>query len=296
MNTLIFVKDKTYLTTELIENIQQKAKDPIYKMGFIMLTKNWYDIISVSPINLIHFVGNSDTGWKHINERHGFYSDTNYFGYGKIREPSKYTRTSIPIHDYVNVADDIFISGIKETIGHKKEDIFEKYSGKSNRYTGSDGSFKDFCLILYKGTHIVHSLYPENDLAADSPKRTLRDFARCRDKITSTQKLIEDILTISIPYENKKKVIRYVIIIRLDEYTLKGNLYLQVNNYMGVPLFTLFPELCTFNANLKLSKPLSNAGIEFTRFMNGLGFADFTAIEEQMLKVEEHLKNKIDKT
>jgi hypothetical protein len=208
------VTNKAYLTKELIEHIQRKAEDPIWKMGILAaFTKNWYDILAVSQLDLIHFLGNPDTGWNHIRERHGFYSDTNYFGYGKIGNPSKFTRSSIPIYDFVNVADDIYFSGKKETDNHKKSEIFDKYTGKSNRYTGSDGTQKNFCLVLYKGTRIVHSLYPENDLENNRPKRNLKEFARCRDKITATQKLIEDILTISIPYENKNKVIRYVIVI-----------------------------------------------------------------------------------
>ena len=88
----------------MIEHIQQRAKDPIWKMGVLAaFTKNWFDIIAVSPLNLIHFLGNPDTGWNHINTRHNFYSGTNYFGYGQIGNPSKFTRTSIPINDYVKI-------------------------------------------------------------------------------------------------------------------------------------------------------------------------------------------------
>jgi hypothetical protein len=288
------VKETTYLTKELIEHIQKKVKDPIWKMGVLAaFTKHWYDVIAVSPKDLIHFLGNLDTGWKHISERHGFYSDTNYFGYGKIGNPSKFNRKSIPIEDYVKIADDIYSYGVKDLKPNKKSEIFDKYKGKSNRYIGSNGTPKEFYLILYKGTRIVHSIYPENDLSGNHSMRLLQDFGRCKDKIVATHNLIEDWYTIMIPYENKDKIIRYVVVIRLNEYSLICKVYIQANNFNGTPLFTFYPEQFTFKANDKLGSPIRSGDIEFTRFLNGLGIADFSAIENRILQCEEHFKNEI---
>ena len=68
-------------------------------------TKHWYDVFTISPLGLIHIQGNQDTGWKHIMDRHGYFSDQSYFGEGALGNPNKFTRSSIPINDY------LFISG-----------------------------------------------------------------------------------------------------------------------------------------------------------------------------------------
>lgn len=285
------MKEKIYLTKAQIEHIQQQAKNPIWKMGILSaFTKNWFDVLAVSPNNLIHFSGNTDTGWQHIRERHEFYSDINYFGNGKIGNPSKFSKSSIPIFDYVQVADDVFTTGEKEVKPHPDSDMFDKFKGQSNRYTGSDGTPKTFFLVLYKGTRIVHSVYPSDNLKGKPPKRVLKDFARCRDKIIAVKTLIDDFYTITIPYENKEKVIRYVIVIRMNENTLLCKVFVQVNTLHGVPFYTIFPELAIFKANFKLLNPLGIGDIEFTRFLNGLGYADFAKIEEIIFKVEESIR------
>lgn len=102
---------------------------------------NWVSVIKVSyPTRLIHFNGNSDTGWQHILDRHNLYSDHNYFGVGAIGNPSKFNGNVVPIIDFVSVADDVFLNGIKDEKLHPDIVLFDKYKGKSSRYTNSNGT------------------------------------------------------------------------------------------------------------------------------------------------------------
>ena len=66
------------LTTSEIAFILQKANDPIYKIPGVVCffsKNNPLEIIKVSPKGLIFIEGNDETGFKHISERHNYYSD-----------------------------------------------------------------------------------------------------------------------------------------------------------------------------------------------------------------------------
>lgn len=123
----IMVLKKNYLTKELIEYVNAKAREPIWRMGVLAaMTSNWYDVRSVSPLGLIHLHGNADTGWEHILNRHSYYSFTNHFGKGAQGNPSKFTGSSIPISDFVKIADDVFGHGEIDTKEHSDGELFCK--------------------------------------------------------------------------------------------------------------------------------------------------------------------------
>ena len=286
--------NRMYLTEDLIVLIQRQALDPIWKIVTWKTPNNWFDIVTVSPLNLIHFYGNSDTGWQHIQERHQYFSDKNYFGKGALGNPSKLKKGSIPINDYVNIADDVFYQGIKDTKPHPDNNLFDKYKGESVRYTDSQGIAKEFFLVLYKSTKIVHSIFPVKNLEGKS-KRILVDFARCKDQIVLKKKPIDDYFTITIPYENCDKIIRYVFVIRMHEFTQICKIFLQVNDFNGLPWYTMYPELAKFKANFVLSPPILNIDLEFTRFLNGLGYTNFTELEKVIQIVEDYLQTQLKK-
>jgi hypothetical protein len=129
---------KMYLTPELIKHVEHSAKDIVWKMGVLSkLTKYWYDVLIVSPLGLIHIEGNDDTGWKHISERHGYFSNSSYFGGDALGNPSMFTRDCRPINDFRDVADDIYHQQQKDTRLHPDSEKFEKYNGISARYTSA---------------------------------------------------------------------------------------------------------------------------------------------------------------
>jgi len=281
---------KAYLTPSMIDRMLMQAQNPIWKMGVLAGShKGWLSIIAVSKLNLIHFYGNTDTGWQHIIDRHGHYSDKNYFGDGAVGNPHKFKENTLAIFDFVNIADDVFQNGILDTRPHPDSLLFEKYKGKSARFTSSNGSFKDFFLVLYRNTRIVHSVYPAKHLDIKPPKRILPEFARCRDKISAEKRIVDDVYTITVPYENAAGVIRYVFIIRLNENSLICKGYLQVNYANGAPYFSLYPNLFEFPANFEFASPPISDDINFTRFLNSLGYADFSELEKLIREVEGYL-------
>lgn len=168
-------KTNRYLSQDLISRMIIEAKDPIWKKGIVIgMGSNWYDIVAVSPLDIIHFYGNTDTGWQHINNRHNFYSNALYFGKDALGNPSKFSHTSMPIEDYLRIADDVFSAGTIDTKPHPDDKHFVKYIGKSSRYGGYKGVVKEFVLILYRGTKIVHSVYPQKNVDGKAPQENTR--------------------------------------------------------------------------------------------------------------------------
>lgn len=277
---------KQYLTSDMIYKIEKKAKDPIWQMGALASFKNqWYDILSISPRGLIHIHGNKDTGWAHIMSRHSYYSNDLYFGRGALGDPSKFRSSDIPIFEWRQIADDVFFSGKMDTKEHPDAALFIKYIGKSSRFTGSNGENKDFVLILYRDTRIIHSIFPKKSLQPDTPKSKSRSFKRALDYIKVEKPLSSDFLTIRIPYVNAQLIERYVIIVHIDLSTMRGLTHLQVNWPNGQPIYSIL-TLLSYNFHLNKADVESN-NIEFSRFINSFTkYVDFSHIEEVMTRIE----------
>ncbi|MFI5138532.1 MAG: hypothetical protein ACHQIM_11965 [Sphingobacteriales bacterium] len=286
--TVNYLQMKHYLTPELIRHIEQKATDPIWKMGVLMGGhKTWYSILALSPNNLIHFYGNRDTGWEHVISRHSFYSNDLYFGEGALGDPSRFHTGGIAIFEWVQIADDVYSRGNIVEGEHPDAALFVRYTGQSNRYAGSNGEMKDFNVILYRGTKIVHSIFPKKHMQKpDTPKTKLRDLKRGLDWISAKKKLMGNELIIRIPYMNSEITERYVIVICIDLETLRSKAHLQVNYQSGVPFFSV-NKLLFFDVKNLDKKDVDEGNIELTRFLNSFcRYADFKEIEKEMKIIE----------
>ncbi|MGF7078915.1 hypothetical protein [Mucilaginibacter sp. UYCu711] len=281
---------KNYLTPELIKWVENSAADPIWQMGILAsMKKDWYGVLRVSPIGLIHIHGNRDTGWAHIINRHAYYSNDFYFGEGALGNPSRFQSSGLPIFDWVPVADDLYRSGQIDTKEHADGELFVKYTGHSARFCASNGEMKDFILILYRGTKIVHSLYPKKNLQADTPGIKLKNLRRALDDLSAEKPFLSQWLTVRIPYYNSDITERYVIVVYIDLNADRGNAHLQVNWPNGQPYFSIYRLMEFFNFDLKIADVDTN-NLEFTRFMNTFTkYGDFTHIEEVMGRTNQKL-------
>jgi hypothetical protein len=292
----VAMQAKMYLNSELIQDVSKQANDIVWKMGILAkFTKKWYDVMTVSPLGLIHIEGNADTGWKHIMERHGYFSNSSYFGDGAVGNPSKFTHNSIPIKDYRDVADEIFHMGQKDTKPHPDGSLFEKYKGRSARHTGAKGIPIEFQLVLYKGTKIVHSLYPTKTIGEKVPKKMLKNFVRDKPKINATTRPCDEFHLINIPYINREGVTRYTIIFKLDNKSLMAKGYIQTHALNGCPIFINWPHICYFKVNTVLPPLLGDVNIEWIRFINGLSLADLSKLEVQIERQEIEIQKVIDR-
>jgi hypothetical protein len=226
----------TLLTIEELKKIELDAQNPIYKNQLLLhMGNNKTDIIRVSTLhNLVFIRGNTKTGFYHINERHGNQYEKPFWkkekGKNILGNPSQFSSNTIPILDYISIADQLFTPdnlNIKKNTNKKHTDL---YQGKADiKHIGQ----VPYRLILYKNTRIVHNLYP---ITSEFTNKWKINYFR--GNISMSSKFINDISTINIPYLNHNDIIIYEVILRYSENIKKEKLYIQKNNENGDPFIT----------------------------------------------------------
>lgn len=206
---------KDFLTSEEISKILLEAKNPIFKdPRIINIGRNKVDIIRVSKIHeLVFFNGNDFTGFKHINQRHLQYQeipkwtkkkDTKGLNSYILDKPSFFHSSIVPIWDYPKIADALYQPENLNIIDNKTPKYIDLYSGLfyPEKYPPSP-----YRLLLYKGTKIVHNIYPITDIF--SPIRVLnykKGSSSARLEVKSLRSTIE------IPYYDHNHKVRYKIV------------------------------------------------------------------------------------
>jgi hypothetical protein len=270
--------EPVYLNPSQISALNAQAANTIWRYPILAMGhKNWYGIFKVSTAGLIHFYGNTHTGWQHIIDRHGYYSEELYFGDGSLSNPSKFPPGGIPVFDWSRIADEILLNGQIDQRPHQDEGLFIKYKGVC------DGM--EFSLILYRGTNIVHSLYPKKHMVAGIKKPKTGDLRRAFKLVNASTNITSDWLVVNVPYVDFKMIVRYILIFRIDLHAGIGEAHLQVNAKDGHPLYCCY-ALAPLTVTLKREDVISET-IEFTRFVNTLGrFDDLSTLEEVIMKIE----------
>lgn len=160
--------EETLLTTAEIQSIVNKAQFSILNNpGIIKVTKFPHDIMSITPINKLIFIeGTKDTGLLHIRARHGFYTNAHSkMSNGLFIKTSKFEPNSQPLRDYSFLADALY-STENIDLGNKRPDVFDVFK-KELVFPDK----KEFRLICYKNTKIIHTIFP---IEKGKPKRKLR--------------------------------------------------------------------------------------------------------------------------
>lgn len=157
---------ETLLTSDEIQYVLSvvNASPWLRHPDIISFGKNKTDILKVTPINgVIIIQGDKDTGFEHVHSRHDFWSTNSYWkevnNEIRLDNPSLFSRKSTPILDYSNIADELFLESNKNDAKNKFPESVDLYSGKINDQTNGDQVYH---LITYKGTPILHSLFPES--------------------------------------------------------------------------------------------------------------------------------------
>lgn len=222
---------------EELDEIQKSAADNFdYYWNAVVIDgqSNEKTIETISKLNhLVFVIGNTDTGFKHLNDRHGYFSFKNFWlenndtGF-KLDNPSKFHPKMMPIIDYVKIADAIFSHENKNVTKNHSPHLFDKYTGVHK----FEGGFEEkYHLITYKDTKIVHTMFP------DKKKYNRKVRFKYGKGIVSTKlkytpsEAYNDLL---VPYENKDKITIYSILIRkfynekverfiIQQHDLEGN-------------------------------------------------------------------------
>lgn len=222
-----------------LDEIQKNAANNFdYYWNTIVIDgqENEKTIKTISKYNhLIFVVGNSDTGFKHLNERHNFYSFHNFWvksdeAIFKLDNPSKFHPKMMPIIDYVKIADYIFQIENKNITKNHSPHLFDKYTGI---YHYENGFQEKYHLIAYKDTKIVHTMFP------DKKKHNRKIRLKYGKGIVSTKLKITPVEAYNdllIPYENKDKIISFSVLIRKFYNVKEERLIIQKHDEEGNPI------------------------------------------------------------
>jgi len=205
--------ERIFTLLELKEIENNALENPDY-IGGVTMDGNSTEksIMTISKVNNLIFVeGNKHTGFKHLNERHSYFSLNNYWitessEITKLDKPSKFHPKMMPIIDYVKIADNIFKSENKNITKNSRPEIFDKYTGA---YTFSENQTEKYHLIVYKDTKIVHTFFPNSK---KNNRKTKMKYGR--GIVTTELKFPESINDLLIPYENNNGIMIYSILIR----------------------------------------------------------------------------------
>lgn len=265
-----------------IENFANKnpqLRDP----RLLNITRNPIDIMKVSPIHgLIFAKGNEDTGYDHIYQRHERWTSKPKWIKSKdehgnieirLQNQGLFRGDSIPFFDYCKIADSVYK---KENLNTKKNNRPEQFEMYSGMHTHRDGKAEQYNLIVYKGTKVVHTLYPQS--SKNNPKR-VKGFKYTRGSISGSWDVMQSVSLIKIPYLNHEKTVKYVLIFRRLLYKNLEKVIIQVNLNTGKPFKSVI---------------LGERNIDFKNQVNGLNqmelmrlqYADLRELEKMILKIE----------
>jgi hypothetical protein len=153
------VQQEILLTPEDIAFISNKAQYSLmmHNPGIIaQFTKNWWDVMHITPFKKLLFIqGHQFTGLEHINRRHRYYTNEHSPVKGGFVITSKFSPDSGTLPDYSKLAEFLYDEKHKVMERNKRPELFDVYQAKVE--------FKDrseFCLIVYKDSRIIHTLFP----------------------------------------------------------------------------------------------------------------------------------------
>ncbi len=257
------------LTHEEIKEITLTAKmnPALRNPKFLSFGIERTSLLKITPekgIILVH--GDSSTGFTHISDRHGYWSDKTYWRSGtqeSIDTPSQFGKKSLPIVDYIEIIDRLFCEENLNIDKNKNPSIFDLYSGKANsKYLGE----AKYHMLIYKGTQIVHTLYPDSK---KNNKKKIINLVRGKAKGELFFNPFQAV--IGVPYSDKSGKIRYSFQINLnyDDKIEKGFI---INHVL--------------NKDADVYERSIEKIVEFNRLIMDIDFADLSDIERIIKKLD----------
>lgn len=249
MNEILF-------TDEELIYIIEKAKDPKYsRLNLLHVGQNKLSIRGVSQVDgLILAYGNGSTGYKHIDERHSYYSRKPYWQNDRMDNPTKFSHDIAPIN-YLFIASQIFKPENKNLEKNNNPEVFDLFIGLSKDRFGIELEYK---LILYKGTKVIHTFFVNDNKKPFNKKKVInlrQGWVSCSHDLSNC------IQTFYFSYFNSDNIARFKVIVRYIEVEEKEKWYIQVNSNDGIPCFTACIKEILIKQ--KLSLPIRMMQLDF---------------------------------
>jgi len=237
------------LTKEEIDFILKESVAPKYRMqNLLHLGGNHTSVQRVSKKSgLIMIKGNDSTGFDHIMVRHDPGSKAAHWREDKVTldNPSRFHLGTVPIYDYLKIADEVFKSENYVTDNRNKAlDTFDLFIGP---YADRRGRIMDYKLFLYKGTSIIHNLFPIKKTFNKKKVINLR-----KGFSNASLDAMRGIYTYNIPYYDHLNIERAKVIVRVTPHNRRENWSMQINDKGGQPIFTHVGENKTINTYMEM--------------------------------------------
>lgn len=251
---------------EIYEVLQSVAYNPMLSDPNIFFSdiNNKKGVMRITPKNkLILIYGDEHTGFTHINNRHNYWSQEAYWKKNNVNQldtPSKFEKTLLPIKDYVEIIDNLYCQKNINLEKNNKPELFDLYFGNASSSNLKDAKYK---MLLYKGTKIVHTLYP----TSDKNKKKILDYRR--GKPQGKQEKTHTV--ISIPYYDRdNKVIISCELIWINDIKMR---YHIIKNHVNNTSITLY------------EKPFSDS-VDYDSIIQDMEYEDLSKVEKI---IKEHL-------
>lgn len=243
------------LTADEIDSVLKESTNPKYQIDNLLhIGIKATSIQRISKKSgLILISGNEFTGLDHIVLRHHPMLKAGHWIKGdkiKLEEPSQFRLGTIPLFDFLTIADEVFKPENRiDDQRNKEPELFELYIGK---YTDKMNVTMDYKLLLYKSTPIIHNLIPN--------KKTFnkKKIVDLRQGFTSSS--LDDkrgIHTYRIPYFDHLDVERAKAIITIQTSTGQEDWSVQVNDKSGQAMFIRLVESRTVSTYIEMPFRLS---------------------------------------
>jgi hypothetical protein len=269
MEEKLLSKEEIFGITEIVRLTPVLQNPNVFSYG-----NNRTSIFKVTPINgLIFIIGDSDTGFNHINERHSYWSEKHYWRKqypDSLDTPSKFSRKSMPMYEYPQIADKLYDAANLNTKSNKHPDLFEMYSGK---VIDSGGIEMVYNMLLYKETKIIHTMFPNKD-KHNIPKIINYVKGSPEGNFNSGN----NVFIMSMPFcDNANKIIYSFQVIK--DYEKGIEKWVIVNHKVE--------QAVEIN-----SMPIADGRIHFEEELKRFQFADLADIEKVIKQLDDDLKSK----
>lgn len=274
--------ERLFTSIELLSIEENVSKNKMFRNPFVMNIYPYNDIkniLRVSQINgLILVEGNLDTGFEHIYNRHEFWTESVQVTQvedelKKKNHPTKFRTDNIPHIDYCEIADSVYsVSSKNSTVDF---DIF------LGNHIHKDASKREYKLLLYRDTKVIHTLYPTKAL---NNIKQLSEFNFIRGNISCSEDYKNSIIETRIPYLDLDKKLKYVVVILKNRYERRSTISIELINELGVVYGHTTPEIIEYKKFISL--------IHEQIFWQ---YADLRNIESQIKKIENNKPQKDDR-
>ncbi len=250
------------LTSEEIQEIIDSAKisEVLRIPNILSFGIEKTSIYKISPNNGIIFIkGDENTGFTHINQRHSFWSENHYWKEGNdkiiLDDPSKFNRKSLPIIDYVAIADSLYSNENLNIEKNKNPNLFDLYSGFVE---GENNGKAKYHMILYKGTRIIHTLYPHNK---SNNRKKIINFRK--GEPSGKMSMNPLFYSIAVPYHDNIERVKYSFqFTKTFKNKMEDAVLINHKSQESIKLFERNYELFNYDEDLWSVKYADLSGVE----------------------------------